>query len=158
KPPAVAPSLRRFRLDSDGSFSPSGPVKLKTNGLGVNNAGLIFAVGGVVFAPCPAASKPSLCSAQTSNATPGVGLGFGQLTVGGLGGGAGGWVTDATAKAQPPNIDQNTGAIADVAADPAGVNGAYAVGRDASETGSNQGIVMTLDQAGATYAVLSQRS
>src|SRR5262249_45928884 len=58
--------------------------------------------------------------------------------------------------AQRTNPDENPGAIGDVAAD--ATNGAYAVGRDSSATGSNQGIVLTLDEAGGTYKVLSSRS
>jgi hypothetical protein len=154
KPPSVAPSIRRFVLDGSGNFSPSGPIKLKTNGLGVNNAGLLFDVGGIVFAPCPVVGNPSRC-AQSDLGTTGVGLGFGMLSFGGLGSGAGGWVTDAQVKAQATNLDQNTGSIGAVAADP--VNGAYAVGRDMN-TGSftNHAIIMTLNGANGSYKVLSQ--
>src|SRR5262249_20447234 len=149
KPPAVAPALRRYIQDNNGAFQQSAVFKIKTNGLGVNNAGLIFTVGGIVFAPCPVAAKPSRCL-QTTSCVPGVGLGFGQLTFGGLGGGAGGWVTDATVKAQPTNTDQNPGSIADVAADTN--NGGYAVGRDTNPaTSANEALVMTLDAAGGTY-------
>jgi hypothetical protein len=155
KPPTVAPQLRRVVQDVSGAFTAFPVLKLKTGIFGMNNAGLIFDTGGVTFAPCPAAPTPSRCAASNFG-SEGVGIGFGELSFGGVGGSSGGWVSDATFKATGTNVDQNMGALGGVAADP--TNGAYAVGRDYNtSTNTIHAIVLELDEAGHTYKALSRQ-
>jgi hypothetical protein len=142
-------AVRRHELNPDGSLTKGASQKLKTAGQGPVNQGAFFDLGGVTFAPCPTAPKPSLCG-NVGGAT-GVGLAFGQLNFGGGGGAIGGWVTDSTVKAQFTNIDGNPGGIGAVAVGP---GGAFAVGYDQIPPAfKNHAVVLTLDAAGQTYAV-----
>ena len=150
-----APSLRRFVQDVSGSFTATPTVKLKTAGAGLSGNGSIFNVGGITFAPCPAAAAPNRC-APTNFGTTGVGLAFGQTTFGGQGGAAAGWVNDNTVTANFTDADFNTpGSVTAVAAD--AVNGAYAVGWGLNTSSfRNHALFMTLDTAGQTYKVQSR--
>src|SRR5262249_47944158 len=114
---SVAPSLRRFVQAPSGSFTATAAVKLKTAGAGLAGNGAIFNVGGITYAPCPAAAAPNRC-APTDFGTTGVGLAFGQTTFGGAGGAAAGWVNDNTVTANFTNADfNNPGSVAAVGAD-----------------------------------------
>ena len=150
----VAPTLRRFVQDASGSFSATTAVKLKTVGAGAAGNGSIFNVGGIIYAPCPAASAPSHC-AETDFGTTGVGLAFGQTTFG-AGSAAAGWANDATVTANFTDADFNTpGSVEAAAADP--VNGAYAVGWGLNSSSfRNHALIMTLNSAAQTYKVVSR--
>jgi hypothetical protein len=152
----VQPSLRRYAQDANGVFTASAALKLKTVGAGLNGNGAIFNLGGVAFAPCPTAGAPTRCGA-TDFGTEGVGLAFGQSTFGGAGSAAAGWVNDATLTTNFTDVDFNTpGSVSAVSIDP--TNGAYAVGWSISlATGSNHGVVLTLDSAGLTYKVTARK-
>src|SRR5215472_3563076 len=52
---SVPPSLRRFVQDPSGSFTATAAVKLKTVGAGPAGNAQFFNVGGITYAPCPAA-------------------------------------------------------------------------------------------------------
>ncbi|HXJ03144.1 MAG TPA: hypothetical protein VNH44_18135 [Micropepsaceae bacterium] len=149
-----APELRRFVQDPSGSFTATPTVKLKTAGAGAAGNGSIFNVGGITYAPCPAAASPSHCAA-TDFGTTGVGLAFGQTTFGAASATAG-WVNDATVTANFTDADfNNPGAVAGVAAD--AVNGAYAVGWSLNLTSfRNHALVMQLNSAAQTYKVLTR--
>jgi hypothetical protein len=147
-----APSLRRYILDGGGNFTASATVKLKTAGAGAVGNGALFNVGGITFGPCPAAAAPSKC-APTDFATQGVGLAFGQTTLG-AGSATAGWFNDATVTARFTSTDSTiTGSVAAIGADP--TNGAYAVGWTLN-TGTNHALVMGLDSAGQTYKVVTR--
>ena len=147
-PQLSAPVLRRFIQDLVGSFTATPTVKLKTAGAGSTGNGSIFNVGGITYAPCPAAAAPNRCAA-TDFGTTGVGLAFGQTTFG-AGAAAAGWVNDNTVTANFSDADFNTpGSIAAVAVD--AVNGAYAVGWS-----NSHGLIMTLNSAAQTYKVVTR--
>jgi hypothetical protein len=142
------PTLRRFVQDASGSFTATTAVKLRTAGAGPGGNGSTINVGGITYAPCPAASAPDRC-APTDFGTTGVGLAFGQTTFG-PGAAAAGWVNDNSVTANFTASDLTTsGSVAAVSVD--AVNGAYAVGWS-----NNHGLIMTLDSAGQTYKVLSR--
>jgi hypothetical protein len=149
-----APALRRFVQDPSGAFTATPTVKLKTAGAGLAGNGSLFNVGGITYAPCPAAAAPNRC-AVTDFATTGVGLAFGQTTFG-AGSPAAGWVNDNTVTASFTDADFNTpGSVAAVAAD--AVNGAYAVGWTVNlVTFRNHALIMTLNSAAQTYKVVSR--
>ena len=110
--------------------------------------GPFFDITGIVFAPTAAGEGKSHLS---EGGVTGIGLGFGQINVGGAGGAEGGWSTDDTVTAHPsdPNFS-GFGATTGVAVDPA--NGAFAVGYDSAVTGTQQAFVIKLDAAKQTYA------
>lgn len=149
------PSLRRFVQDASGAFTATAAVKLKTVGAGTAGNGAIFNVGGIAYAPCPAAAAPNRC-APTDFGTTGVGLAFGQTTFGGAGSAAAGWVNDNTVTANFTDADFNTpGSLAAVAADAS--NGAFAVGWGLNiSTFRNHALILTLNTASQTYKVVSR--
>ncbi len=154
---ALTGTLNFYNSKANANFSPSGNIKLKTAGAGGAGGGAFFTAGGITFAPCPAAAAPNRCA--NSEVGSGVGIGFGQVTFGGAGGGADGWVSDRTATAKfvngtaPFNLaDFAPGSVTGVAID--AVNGAYAVGWD-QFPGSNHAIIATLNTATPTYAIQS---
>jgi len=151
-----APTLRRFVQNASGVFTATAAVKLKTVGAGAAGNGSIFNVGGISYAPCPAAASPNRCAPTDFNTT-GVGLAFGQTTFGGAGSAAAGWVNDNTVSANFTDVDFNTpGSVAAVAAD--ATNGAYAVGwRMNSTTFRNHALIVVLDSTGQTYKVAARK-
>jgi hypothetical protein len=142
----ILPSLKLFNSAPDGSFTLASTVKLKSGGTGLTGAA--FNVNGVVFAPCAVAAKTKCAAA---NGSAGVGLGFGQTTVGTPGRAAAGWVSDSAAFSHLTNSASNTGSIDAVAVD--ATDGAFAAGWDLNTTSqTNHGVVLTLDSTGQTYA------
>jgi hypothetical protein len=143
------PTLRRFVQDLAGSFTATTTVKLKPAGAGPSPGnGAVINVGGITYAPCPAAAAPNRCAA-TDFGTTGVGLAFGQTTFG-AGAAAAGWVNDNTVTANFTAADISTpGTVVAVAVD--SVNGAYAVGYS-----NGHALVMTLNSAAQTYKVTTR--
>ena len=149
---AGSTTLDFYDNSASGDFNPGPGIKLRPGPNDLNGSGSIFNAGGIVFAPC-AVSPSSQCAVATNSGSPGIGLGFGQVTAGAASA-EGGWVSDDTATAHLTNNDGVSGSIAALAVDP--TNGAYAVGWDSDSTGSNSAVVMTLDSAGQTYAPTGQ--
>jgi len=137
-----------YNTDANPNFAASKKTKLKTPGASTDS---FFAIGGIVFAPCPPGHGK--CQSSEGSTATGVGLGFGEYLLKG-GGGAqseGGWVSDNKITAHRTNTDLNPGTITAVAV---GTGGAYAVGRDTAPNFTVQALVMQLDSAGQTYVPL----
>ena len=145
------PTLIAYTKNASGDFVATKKIKMKT---ALSLGGFTMAAGGVVFAPAPQGQGKSVLSVSGSGLF-GVGLGFGEVSVGGAGGSEGGWASDVTVTAHDTNPNLVPGAISGLAADP--VNGTYAVGWDTDNPGGvDHAIVMTLNSAGPTYKPMSQ--
>ena len=146
-----SPTLSFFDADATGNFTGgTTTLKLREGGAGQGGVGAFFDAGGLVFAPCP--SGQDKCHLSEGNVS-GVGVGFGQATLGGQGAGVGGWFNDDTMTAHLTNPDQVPGSISGLAV--SGGTG-YAVGWDNDTTSVPHAIVIKLSAANQNYLPVSQ--
>ncbi|HVV74215.1 MAG TPA: hypothetical protein VHI52_22450, partial [Verrucomicrobiae bacterium] len=148
------PKLKYFNL-AGGNYSTGGAVTLGLTGSGFGGQFAFIPANGLVFAPCPVSTvAPKTKCHNQSGGPSGIGLVFGQATFGAASA-IGGYVSNSAGTLSPTNRDLNPGNILAVAVDPA--NGAFAVGTDTNPTsGTQHGIVLTLDSAGQTYKPIAR--